>query len=204
MLLQYCVLHFHVTVWKQCGFWSFIYITCYFALNVYYVWNLNIWSFPFISEKNISDYRMKLTLFILNAHINLFLTLVHSKFLPLCWVSSIDPAPCSFPFIYRNKSYYSCTTEGILFNQLWCATTANYDDDNKWKSCSLQGKGARSNCLEYLWVISNPLLVWRGIIEEPVYSQAFPSVPDISSTFCGDISVCHSSPEAQWSVKDLY
>uniref|UniRef100_A0A670ZKC0 Fibronectin type-II domain-containing protein n=1 Tax=Pseudonaja textilis TaxID=8673 RepID=A0A670ZKC0_PSETE len=55
------------------------------------------------------------------------------------------PAPCSFPFIYRNKSYYSCTTEGALYNQLWCATTPNYDNDSKWKSCSFQEYGGNSN-----------------------------------------------------------
>uniref|UniRef100_A0A8C5RS53 Fibronectin type-II domain-containing protein n=1 Tax=Laticauda laticaudata TaxID=8630 RepID=A0A8C5RS53_LATLA len=76
-----------------------------------------------------------------------------------------DPPPCSFPFVYRNKSYYSCTTEGALYSQLWCATIPNYDNDSKWKSCSFQGKRVRSNFLEHLWVISNPLLVLEELLK---------------------------------------
>lgn len=160
---------------------------------MHFVQNLNIWSFSFIPEKNISDYRMKLTLFILNCHINPFLILLPLMLL-LCWFSSLDPAPCSFPFIYRNKSYYSCTTDGTLNNQLWCATSPNYDNDSKWKSCSFQGKRMRNNCLEHLWVIWNTLLVWEELLKSKF--NHFPSVAVISSTFCSNISVCRSSPDS--------
>ncbi|KAI8485175.1 hypothetical protein Bbelb_371000, partial [Branchiostoma belcheri] len=39
---------------------------------------------------------------------------------------------CHFPFTYRGKTYYSCTTTG--HNRAWCALTAVYDP-KKWKNC---------------------------------------------------------------------
>jgi len=41
--------------------------------------------------------------------------------------------PCVFPFKYRNKPVTACITQ--LHNQLWCATTDNYDKDHKWGNC---------------------------------------------------------------------
>uniref|UniRef100_A0A3Q2XRX1 Matrix metalloproteinase-9 n=1 Tax=Hippocampus comes TaxID=109280 RepID=A0A3Q2XRX1_HIPCM len=47
-----------------------------------------------------------------------------------------DAAPCVFPFVFQGKEYSKCTTEGRQDrNRLWCATTANYDDDKKWGLC---------------------------------------------------------------------
>ncbi|XP_048389603.1 lymphocyte antigen 75 isoform X2 [Stegostoma tigrinum] len=42
--------------------------------------------------------------------------------------------PCVFPFKYRRKWYYECTTENSD-DEEWCATTANYDKDRKWGKC---------------------------------------------------------------------
>uniref|UniRef100_A0A4X2LI69 Cation-independent mannose-6-phosphate receptor n=1 Tax=Vombatus ursinus TaxID=29139 RepID=A0A4X2LI69_VOMUR len=41
--------------------------------------------------------------------------------------------PCIFPFIYRGKSYDDCIREDK--SKLWCATTGNYDNDQKWGYC---------------------------------------------------------------------
>jgi hypothetical protein len=42
--------------------------------------------------------------------------------------------------IYHQKWYESCTTV-MSRNELWCATTSNYDDDGKWGYCKFaQGK----------------------------------------------------------------
>ena len=40
---------------------------------------------------------------------------------------------CVFPFKYKGKIYNSCTKED--HNQLWCATTNDYDKDKRWGNC---------------------------------------------------------------------
>uniref|UniRef100_A0A3Q0R7D5 Matrix metalloproteinase-9 n=1 Tax=Amphilophus citrinellus TaxID=61819 RepID=A0A3Q0R7D5_AMPCI len=46
-----------------------------------------------------------------------------------------DGAMCHFPFTFEGKSYSSCTTEGRRDNLPWCATTADYDSDQKFGFC---------------------------------------------------------------------
>nr|XP_054484731.1 cation-independent mannose-6-phosphate receptor isoform X5 [Agelaius phoeniceus] len=41
---------------------------------------------------------------------------------------------CVFPFKYKGKTYEECITEGR--NKPWCATTENYQGDEKWGFCS--------------------------------------------------------------------
>ena len=43
-------------------------------------------------------------------------------------------AACAFPFTYGGVLYSTCintNNNGVL----WCATTTNYDTDNKWGNC---------------------------------------------------------------------
>ncbi|KAG2461526.1 MMP9 protein, partial [Polypterus senegalus] len=47
--------------------------------------------------------------------------------------------PCEFPFTFLGKKYNSCTSEGRSDQKLWCATTGNYDKDQKWGFCPDQG-----------------------------------------------------------------
>ena len=42
-------------------------------------------------------------------------------------------AMCTFPFTYKSVTYYQCIS--IDNDQLWCATTANYDRDQDWGNC---------------------------------------------------------------------
>lgn len=49
--------------------------------------------------------------------------------------------PCHFPFVFQDKEYDSCTSEGRGDGKLWCSTTASYDQDKKWGLCPDRGIG---------------------------------------------------------------
>ncbi|XP_060137178.1 epididymal sperm-binding protein 1-like [Zootoca vivipara] len=52
-------------------------------------------------------------------------------------LSTRPTGPCVFPFIYKGKSYMSCTTDGESKGKLWCSLTSNYDEDQKWIYCTV-------------------------------------------------------------------
>ncbi|XP_029769691.1 epididymal sperm-binding protein 1-like [Terrapene carolina triunguis] len=51
---------------------------------------------------------------------------------------SVSPR-CTFPFIYKGRSYSSCTTDVRRDKKLWCATTGSYTKDGWWRFCSPMG-----------------------------------------------------------------
>ncbi|XP_032883586.1 protein sel-1 homolog 1 isoform X1 [Amblyraja radiata] len=46
-----------------------------------------------------------------------------------------DGELCVFPFLFVDREYLSCTTDGRDDDRLWCATTYNYNQDKKWGFC---------------------------------------------------------------------
>ncbi|NXN35615.1 MRC1 protein, partial [Rhinoptilus africanus] len=49
-------------------------------------------------------------------------------------------APCVFPFMYNKQWYADCTEAGRSDGWLWCATTADYDTDQRYGFCPSQDK----------------------------------------------------------------
>ncbi|XP_054849700.1 fibronectin-like [Eublepharis macularius] len=44
--------------------------------------------------------------------------------------------PCVFPFIYKNRIFYTCTTEDTQSGKFWCSATGDYDNDGEWSYCA--------------------------------------------------------------------
>uniref|UniRef100_A0A8B9Y6K3 SEL1L adaptor subunit of SYVN1 ubiquitin ligase n=1 Tax=Bos mutus grunniens TaxID=30521 RepID=A0A8B9Y6K3_BOSMU len=51
--------------------------------------------------------------------------------------------PCHFPFLFLDKEYDECTSDGREDGRLWCATTYDYKADEKWGFCETEEEAAR-------------------------------------------------------------
>ncbi|CAM4671973.1 unnamed protein product, partial [Lepidochelys olivacea] len=57
------------------------------------------------------------------------------------YCSTAESSPGVFPFIYKGKTYHSCTAVDDQMGRPWCATTPNYNKDHYWRFCLSEGRG---------------------------------------------------------------
>nr|KAF6446656.1 coagulation factor XII [Rousettus aegyptiacus] len=69
-------------------------------------------------------------------------------------VLTVTGEPCHFPFQYHQQLYHKCTPRGQHGPRPWCATTPNFDQDQRWAYC-LEPKKVQDHCSKH-----NPC--WRG------------------------------------------
>ncbi|XP_015278211.1 PREDICTED: epididymal sperm-binding protein 1-like [Gekko japonicus] len=43
---------------------------------------------------------------------------------------------CVFPYVYKGRTYYTCTNEDAETGNFWCATMGSHDRDAKWSYCA--------------------------------------------------------------------
>ncbi|XP_066134217.1 protein sel-1 homolog 1 [Saccopteryx bilineata] len=51
--------------------------------------------------------------------------------------------PCHFPFLFLEKEYDECTSDGREDGRLWCATTYDYKADEKWGFCETEEEATK-------------------------------------------------------------
>lgn len=48
-------------------------------------------------------------------------------------------APCEFPFRYNNSWHHGCIPDAQVPKMSWCATTSDFDYEQKWGHCLIPG-----------------------------------------------------------------
>lgn len=70
------------------------------------------------------------------------------KEVPVVVGGTASGEPCVFPFLFQDKEYSDCTTEGRKDGRLWCATTYNYNNDKKWGFCETEEQAKQRKLME--------------------------------------------------------
>ncbi|KAM5299469.1 coagulation factor XII [Ctenodactylus gundi] len=63
-------------------------------------------------------------------------------------VLTVSGEPCHFPFQYHRQLYHKCIHKGRPGPRPWCATTPNFDQDQKWTYC-LEPKKVKDHCSKH-------------------------------------------------------
>ncbi|XP_004460084.3 LOW QUALITY PROTEIN: coagulation factor XII [Dasypus novemcinctus] len=63
-------------------------------------------------------------------------------------VVTVSGEPCHFPFQYHGRLYHRCTHRARPGPQPWCATTPNFEQDQKWSYC-LEPKKVKDHCSKH-------------------------------------------------------
>uniref|UniRef100_A0A9J7YQW8 SEL1L adaptor subunit of SYVN1 ubiquitin ligase n=1 Tax=Cyprinus carpio carpio TaxID=630221 RepID=A0A9J7YQW8_CYPCA len=106
--------------------------------------------------------------------------------------------PCIFPFLFQEKEYSECTTEGRGDGRLWCATTYNYNTDKKWGFCE-------SELYDRLLKVAE--MGHAKAMEKVAYAMLFgdylpQSIPQAKEIF--EKLALEGSPKAQTALGFLY
>lgn len=103
-----------------------------------------------------------------------------------------------FPFTYSGQQYRSCTDADS--QKLWCATTKNYDDDNKWGYCqnchATHGGNSGGSCCQFPFVYNDMIYhkCIRGNRKKPWCGTTFSYDKDGKWGFCNAQVVAHPKP----------
>ncbi|XP_064135259.1 coagulation factor XII [Loxodonta africana] len=63
-------------------------------------------------------------------------------------VLTVTGEPCHFPFQYHRQLHHRCTHRGRPGPQPWCATTPNFEQDQRWGYC-LEPKKVKDHCSKH-------------------------------------------------------
>uniref|UniRef100_A0A8C5UM20 Coagulation factor XII n=1 Tax=Microcebus murinus TaxID=30608 RepID=A0A8C5UM20_MICMU len=63
-------------------------------------------------------------------------------------VVTVTGEPCHFPFQYHRRLHHKCIHKGQPGPRPWCATTPNFDQDQRWAYC-LEPKNVKDHCSKH-------------------------------------------------------
>ncbi|KAI2652218.1 Cation-independent mannose-6-phosphate receptor [Labeo rohita] len=112
------------------------------------------WATPVVCPETITSHGCNLTVPGSDFNINVCGTVADTKCKDsaVCLISEVTDKNevCIFPFKFMKKTYTECTNDGKTDGRKWCATTSDYDKDQKWGFCSGALRGKRQSSILFL------------------------------------------------------